>query len=109
MPLLAGIGPIGPFELALILLIVVLIFGAGKLSDVGGAIGKSVREFRKASKDDDDQAASSTSMNSASSTNADAPSATSPETVFCGECGTKNPRSAKFCANCGHAIAAPVS
>ncbi|HZP58218.1 MAG TPA: zinc-ribbon domain-containing protein [Dehalococcoidia bacterium] len=29
--------------------------------------------------------------------------------IYCGECGTKNPRSAKFCAQCGHAIGAPVS
>ena len=38
----------GPVELIIILLIVVMIFGAGKLADLGGAIGRSVREFRKA-------------------------------------------------------------
>src|SRR5437773_889192 len=107
MQLLAGVGPIGPFELGLILLIVVLIFGAGKLADVGGAVGKSVREFRKASKDDDADAHASATTNSASSSAA--PSGMSPETIFCAECGTKNPRSAKFCAQCGHAIATPVS
>ena len=106
MPLLAGIGPIGPFELALILLIVVLIFGAGKLADVGGAVGKSVREFRKAAKDDTEPAATTTMH----STSDSAPtSAAAPETIFCAECGTKNLRSAKFCAQCGHAIATPVT
>jgi len=33
--------------------VVVLIFGVGKLGDVGGAVGRSVREFRKAAKEDD--------------------------------------------------------
>ena len=41
-----GLGPIGPFELVVILVIVVLIFGVGKLPEVGGALGKGIREFR---------------------------------------------------------------
>ena len=40
--------PLGPWELMLILLIVVVIFGAGKLSGVGSALGKSVRDFKAA-------------------------------------------------------------
>jgi len=38
---------LGPMEIGLILLIVLLIFGAGKLPQVFGAIGKGLREFRK--------------------------------------------------------------
>lgn len=38
----------GPMEIGLILVIVLVIFGVGKLPQVGGAIGKSIREFRKA-------------------------------------------------------------
>ncbi|MFA4837080.1 MAG: twin-arginine translocase TatA/TatE family subunit [Dehalococcoidia bacterium] len=34
-------------ELVIILVIILLIFGAGKLPQVGGALGKSIREFRK--------------------------------------------------------------
>jgi sec-independent protein translocase protein TatA len=41
--------PLGPPELLLILVIVVIIFGVGKLPEVGGALGKGIREFRKAS------------------------------------------------------------
>jgi len=52
MPLLAGIGPLGPVELGLILVIVILIFGVGRLPEVGGAIGKGIREFRHATKDE---------------------------------------------------------
>ena len=50
----AAFGPIGPFEGLIILLVVVLIFGVGKMADVGGALGKSVREFRKAAKESDE-------------------------------------------------------
>ena len=42
-------GPIGWQELILILIVVLVIFGPGKLPDVGNAIGKGIREFRKAS------------------------------------------------------------
>jgi len=40
-------------ELLIILVIVLLIFGAGKLPQIGGAIGKSIREFKKSSQGDD--------------------------------------------------------
>jgi len=38
----------GPMEIGLILVIVLIVFGVGRLPQVGGAIGKSIREFRKA-------------------------------------------------------------
>ncbi len=41
----------GPVELIIILVIALLILGPGKLPDVGSALGKSIREFRKASSD----------------------------------------------------------
>jgi sec-independent protein translocase protein TatA len=47
-----GIGAFQPMHLLLILLIVLVVFGAGKLSQVGGALGQSVREF-KASVDEE--------------------------------------------------------
>ena len=40
---------LGPVELGLILLIVAMLFGVGKLPEVFGAVGKGVREFRKES------------------------------------------------------------
>jgi len=42
---------IGPGELILILIIALVIIGPGRLPDVGAALGKSIREFRKASSD----------------------------------------------------------
>ena len=41
----------GPWELILLLVIVLIIFGPGKLPDIGNAVGKGIREFRKASND----------------------------------------------------------
>jgi len=35
-------------EIGLVLVIILIIFGVGRLPQVGGAIGKSIREFRKA-------------------------------------------------------------
>ncbi|WP_227763599.1 twin-arginine translocase TatA/TatE family subunit [Zhaonella formicivorans] len=47
-----GILPsIGPWELILILGIALIIFGPGKLPEVGKAIGKSFREFKNAASD----------------------------------------------------------
>ena len=40
---------LGPFELIIILVIVVIIFGVGRLPEIGGAVGKAIREFRDSS------------------------------------------------------------
>ena len=42
---------IGPVELVIILVIALLVIGPGKLPDVGAALGRSIREFRKAASD----------------------------------------------------------
>lgn len=44
---------LGPVELLIILVIIVLIFGANRLGEIGGALGKTVREFRHELKDDE--------------------------------------------------------
>ena len=41
----------GPLELVIILVIALIVLGPGRLPDVGSALGKSIREFRKASSD----------------------------------------------------------
>ena len=40
-------------ELLIILVIVIAVFGAGRLAGIGGALGGSIREFKKAVKDED--------------------------------------------------------
>jgi sec-independent protein translocase protein TatA len=108
MQLLAGIGPLGPLELGLILVIVVLVFGVGRLPEVGGAIGKGIREFRKATKDD--EPAAETAMQSAAPQPEPAASVAvaDADAIFCSDCGGRNARGAKFCAHCGHGIGATV-
>ena len=48
-------------ELLIILLIIVILFGASRLSGVGAALGKSVRDFRKGVRDEDTLQASTDS------------------------------------------------
>ena len=38
---------LGPLELVLILVIIFVIFGAGKLPQIIGSVGKSIRSFRE--------------------------------------------------------------
>jgi TatA/E family protein of Tat protein translocase len=63
----------GPLELVIILVIALLILGPGKLPDVGAALGKSIREFRKASTDVQDAVKVDTSPLPADTTTAAAP------------------------------------
>jgi sec-independent protein translocase protein TatA len=37
---------LGPFELIIILVIVIIVFGVGRLPEIGGAVGKAIKEFR---------------------------------------------------------------
>ena len=46
------LGGLGWQELVIVLVIVVIIFGAGRLPEIGGAVGKSIKEFRNQSSDD---------------------------------------------------------
>ena len=47
-------GGIGMGELVVVLAIVLIVFGAGKLPDAASAIGKGIRNFKKAAAGDDD-------------------------------------------------------
>ena len=42
---------IGPLEIGLIVLVLLLIFGVSRVADVGGALGRSIREFRRELRD----------------------------------------------------------
>ena len=44
---------IGPVELVLILVIVTMLFGVGKLPEVFGAVGRGIREFRRGAAEDE--------------------------------------------------------
>jgi sec-independent protein translocase protein TatA len=47
---------LGVPELLIILVIIIAVFGAGKLANLGGALGKGVRDFRKNIRSDEDEA-----------------------------------------------------
>ena len=100
----------GPFglglpELIIILVVVMLIFGVGKMADIGGALGKSIREFRRAAKEPEqpDQPEQAVLTNSAS--------AGAPERGgrHCTNCGAQLEGEAKFCAECGTPVQAAVN
>ena len=46
---------IGPWEIGLILVIILIVFGVGKLPQVSGAIGKGLRSFRKGQSGEDEE------------------------------------------------------
>ena len=43
---------LGPLEIVIILLIVVLLFGVGRIGKIGGELGRGIKEFRKAVQDE---------------------------------------------------------
>jgi sec-independent protein translocase protein TatA len=45
---------IGMPELLVILVIILIIFGAGKLPEIGGALGRGIKNFKKATREPDE-------------------------------------------------------
>ena len=45
----------GPWEIGLILMIILIVFGVGKLPQVGSALGKGMRAFRKGQSGEEDE------------------------------------------------------
>lgn len=55
LPLLAVFG-LGPTELIVILVILLVLFGGSKLPSLAKGLGQSVKEFKKATKEEEDEA-----------------------------------------------------
>lgn len=51
MPFFLFLPSLGPLEIAALFIIVLILFGPGKLPQVFGALGDGIRQFKKASKD----------------------------------------------------------
>jgi sec-independent protein translocase protein TatA len=51
------IGNIGPMEIGIVLIIALLVFGPKRLPELGGSLGKGIREFSQSvsGRDDEDQ------------------------------------------------------
>jgi sec-independent protein translocase protein TatA len=122
--MVAAAGPfgLGPMELVIILLVLVMLFGATRLADLGGSLGKGIKEFKKSVKDDDEDepVTASTTASGAPSTSVPPVTTSAPpvtpsngvETVSavkCPSCGTLNPVGSKHCNQCGASLVAPVT
>jgi len=108
-----AVGPfgLGPFELMLILAVIVIIFGVGRLPEVGGAIGRGIREFRKATTDSEEEPPQITEAQSVAGGEASAAAEPQPSPAAampCQKCGATNAADAKFCKECGASLQAPV-
>lgn len=49
---------LGATEIILIIVLALVLFGGGKLAGLGGALGKSIKDFKQAVKEDDTEKAS---------------------------------------------------
>lgn len=66
-----GIGNIGWFQILVILLIVLLVFGTKRIRNIGSDLGGAIREFRKGVGDDDSSDSSGESDAGKSASNAE--------------------------------------
>ena len=113
--MVAATGPfgLGPLELVVILLVLVMIFGATRLADLGGSLGKGIREFKRNVKEDEEAEAEAAAQAAATSVPIPPPVApvNGTETVTavkCPSCASLNPAGARHCNNCGATLATPV-
>jgi sec-independent protein translocase protein TatA len=67
---------IGPLELIIILAIVVVLFGATRIGDIGKGLGRGIKEFRRELKDEDAEKKPVDSATVASKTTDDKPAQT---------------------------------
>ncbi len=90
---LALFGTIGTPELIIILILVLLLFGASKLPQLGGAIGKTIKNFKSEMRE---------GMTEEGKNGKPAAGAPSSETRFCHKCGNAiQDDEAAFCPKCG--------
>ena|SRR5437763_13103577 len=101
-----GLGALQPGHLIVILVIVLLIFGPGKLPELGRAMGDGLRELKKATGGEE---AKDGETVAAATTAAPAPPGATTGTVtpitaashVCPSCRGNVPVGDKFCGNCG--------
>ncbi len=83
-------GALQPWHLIVILVIVLMVFGPGKLPDLGRSLGEGMRELKKASAD---------VSSPEPSTSADR----------CPSCGCAVPSASRFCGSCGAEVRAAAA
>ena len=90
-------GALQPMHLLIILGIVLLIFGPGKLPELGRAVGDGMRELKRASNGEADSHSSKLQPQSLAITSATCPS-----------CAASLPANARFCGICGSHVGAAL-
>jgi sec-independent protein translocase protein TatA len=103
-----GLGALQPGHLIVILVIVLLIFGPGKLPELGKALGDGMRELKKATGGGEGDAHASTTGTATTTTAAPgaatavaAPTPNGGATRTCGACHGTVAVGDKFCGHCG--------
>jgi sec-independent protein translocase protein TatA len=104
-------GALQPGHLIVILVIVLLIFGPGKLPELGKAVGDGLRELKKATGGEGDKETAASSTTQAATTTApaatttttttSAPNGVAGATRTCPKCNAAVPVGDKFCGVCG--------
>ncbi|MBX5489711.1 MAG: twin-arginine translocase TatA/TatE family subunit [Chloroflexi bacterium] len=92
-----GSGLFQPAHLLLILVIVLIVFGPGKLPELGSALGRGLREFKRAvetSPEEHPPAATASAL----------PSAAVAPAAACPNCRAPAAPEARFCTRCGAAL-----
>jgi sec-independent protein translocase protein TatA len=79
-------GALQPGHLLVILLVVLIIFGPGKMAGIGSQLGRGIREFRESTEGKDE------------------PKELASATRYCAQCGTAASVDTSFCGQCGRAL-----
>lgn len=101
----------GPMELIIILIVVLVIFGPKNLPKIGSALGKTVKNVREGMEGDEEPKAEIKAEPAASDdedvevvADDDDADALADDVKFCGSCGAKNPAGNAFCSKCGEKL-----
>lgn len=98
-------GLLQPTHLILILAIILIVFGAGKLPEIGSAVGKGIREFKTEVQVPEGTAEAVEAPQAPQLMQSTTTQATSAGN-FCGNCGKPLGPAARFCAACGTQVVA---
>jgi sec-independent protein translocase protein TatA len=112
-----GTGLLQPGHLIIILVIALIIFGPGKLPELGSSLGKGIREFKRTVGGDDETPTAQGTLAPPVATTVMPPAApladvaaavptTPATTITCAECSSPIAADARCCTRCGHARAA---
>ena len=106
-----GVSVLQPWHVIVILVIVLVIFGPGKLPQLGKAVGETMKDFKKAVNDGDDAKPEEPVAAASAAPVAPAAAAVAPAPAMrdCATCHKPVPVNDRFCGACGAAQPVPVA